>query len=415
MNFKKICVVGLGYIGLPTAATFASRDVEVIGVDVNEDVIACINNGEAHIVEPDLDYIVQGTVASGKLKAYHAPQKAEAFIIAVPTPLRDGRYPDIGMVKEATASIAPVLEKGNLVILESTSPVGTTEIIQDILKEARPDLTFPCDAGDDSDISIAYCPERILPGRLLIELVENDRIIGGLSAHSAKLACDLYGAFVVGKMLRTTAPTAEMVKLSENTYRDVNIALANELALVCREKGIDPWEMIKLANHHPRVNILSPGPGVGGHCIAVDPWFVVDSAPEIAKLVKTARLVNEARPGQVVAEIQQMAEEFKHPKIACLGLAYKPNIDDIRESPAVDIVKELAEKASGEAQLLVVEPYLEKLPKQLDKENIKLVSMETALNDAHIVVLLVDHNVFVDLSLKDLKNKVILDTRGVWN
>ncbi|MBJ3785060.1 UDP-N-acetyl-D-mannosamine dehydrogenase [Devosia sediminis] len=413
MSFEKISVIGLGYIGLPTAAVLAAHGHTVIGVDVNAHAVATINSGKAHITEPDLDVTVQSAVASGRLRAVTAAEPADAFIIAVPTPFKDGYEPDVSFVRAAALSIAPALRPGNLVILESTSPVGTTSALSEWLAEARPDLTMPSRAGEQSDIHIAYCPERVLPGKVIRELVENDRIIGGLSDRSTDKAAELYALFVKGLALKTNARTAEMCKLVENSFRDVNIAFANELSIVCAGLGINVWELIKLANHHPRVNILQPGPGVGGHCIAVDPWFIVHSSPEHARLIRTAREVNDSKPDFVMAEIKSLANRFKAPRIACLGLSFKPDIDDLRESPAVEIVKQLALDAVGE--LLVVEPHVNALPKELATlPGIRLTSLAEAVEHADIVVMLVNHRDFKALDIRLLTNKLLVDTRGEW-
>jgi UDP-N-acetyl-D-mannosaminuronic acid dehydrogenase len=409
--YKAISVVGLGYIGLPTAAVLASRGVQVIGVDVSERVVSTLNAGNVHIVEPELDVLVRGIVNAGTFRAVTRPEPADAFLIAVPTPFSDGHKPDISYVEASVRSIAPVLQRGNLVILESTSPVGTTEKISYWLAESRPDLTFPHQVGDAADIRIAHCPERVLPGHVLRELIENDRIIGGLSPLCTEKATELYRIFVKGKCLATDARTAEMSKLTENAFRDVNIAFANELSLICDRLNIDVWELIALANHHPRVNILQPGPGVGGHCIAVDPWFIVDSAPEEARLIRAAREVNDSKPHFVIKKISAAAERFKFPVIACLGLSFKADIDDLRESPALEIVKDLAATIKGE--LLVVEPYIDELPPSLGgRDNVKLVAVETAVQAADIVVLLVNHQPFAQLNRGLLAGKIVIDTRG---
>lgn len=409
--YKTVSIVGLGYIGLPTAAVLASRGVQVIGVDVSERVVNTLNSGNVHIVEPDLDILVQGVVNAGTFRAVTRPEPADVFLIAVPTPFYDDHKPDISYVEAAAISIAPVLRRGNLVILESTSPVGTTEKISHWLAKVRPDLTFPHQVGESADVQIAHCPERVLPGHVLRELIENDRIIGGISHLCTKRATELYQIFVEGKCIATDARTAEMSKLTENAFRDVNIAFANELSLICDRLGIDVWELIALANYHPRVNILQPGPGVGGHCIAVDPWFIVDSAPEEARLIRVAREVNDSKPHFVIGKVHAAAERFKTPVIACLGLAFKADIDDLRESPALEIVKHLAATMGGE--LLVAEPYIDELPPSLAGcSNVKLVAVEDALAKADIVVVLVNHQPFSQLDRSLLANKVIIDTRG---
>ncbi|MCY2987486.1 MAG: UDP-N-acetyl-D-mannosamine dehydrogenase [Planctomycetota bacterium] len=414
LPFEKISVVGLGYIGLPTAVIMASHGLQVVGVDVNANAVAGVNDGHAHFVEPELDAVLQAVVASGRLRATTQPEAAEVFIIAVPTPLAEDKRPDVSYVTAAGSAIAPVLEKGSLVILESTSPVGTTEQLAAQLAQARPDLTFPQTAGEKADVLVAHCPERVLPGRILRELVENDRIIGGLSRASARAAKTLYQIFVRGECFITDVRTAELAKLTENAFRDVNIAFANELSLICDRLGIDVWELIKLANRHPRVNILRPGPGVGGHCIAVDPWFIVASAPQEARLIRTAREVNDSKPLHVVAAIMRRAERFKDPVIACLGLAFKADVDDLRESPAMEIVHHLA--TAGVDRLLVVEPHIEQLPHGLRSlaPKVALVDLPEALARADIVVLLVDHRFFQDIEPQMLREKIVIDTRGVW-
>jgi UDP-N-acetyl-D-mannosaminuronic acid dehydrogenase len=411
--FEKICVLGLGYVGLPTAAVFASRGLAVTGVDVNEQTIQLINQGKVHIVEPDLDILVTGAVAIGKLSATTKPVPADAFIVAVPTPFRDDHKPDLSFVEAATKSLADVLKKGDLVVVESTSPVGTTEQVSRWLAALRPDLRFPHAAGSDADVRVAHSPERVLPGRVLAELVANDRVIGGVSPRCAERAAELYRLAVRGECWLTTARTAELVKLAENAFRDVNIAFANELSLVCERLGIDVWEAIRLANRHPRVGILNPGPGVGGHCIAVDPWFIVDSAPDDTDLIRAARKVNDGKPKRVVARVKAAAGKHRRPVVACLGLAYKADIDDVRESPAVAIVAELA--ALRDVRLLVVEPYLDALPPALASlKSVAKAGLDEALATADIVVLLTDHRQFRAIDRARLSGKTVIDTRGVW-
>lgn len=413
MSFKKVSVIGLGYIGLPTAAVIASRGLEVIGIDVSENAVNTINEGKVHIVEPDLDMVVQAAVTMGKLRASLTPEPAEAFMIAVPTPFKEGKKPDLSYIKKAAEAIAPVLEKGNLVILESTSPVGATEKLTTWLQELRPDLHFPGHPNHEPDMYVAHCPERVLPGRVLEELVSNDRIIGGMSAACSDKAIELYKVFVRGNCIVTGARTAEMAKLTENSFRDVNIAFANELSVICDKLKINVWELIALANRHPRVNILSPGPGVGGHCIAVDPWFIVDSAPEEAKIIRTARETNDAKPHFVIDKVKAAADEFKRPVVACLGLAFKPDIDDLRESPALDIVKLLADDNVGE--ILAVEPNITSLPASLSESGVNLVSLDHAMEKANIVVVLVDHRQFKLLDISTIATKVLIDTRGLFS
>ncbi|MGR5299798.1 MULTISPECIES: UDP-N-acetyl-D-mannosamine dehydrogenase [Vibrio] len=411
MSFKKVSVIGLGYIGLPTAAVVASRGIEVVGVDVNQQAVDTINQGNIHIVEPDLDIVVRGVVSTGNLRATTIPEPAEAFMIAVPTPFKEGNAPDLTYIEAAANAIAPVLEKGNLIILESTSPVGATEKLSAWLKQARPDLSFPQDAGDSADIKVAHCPERVLPGYVLQELVANDRVIGGLSKACSERAVELYSTFVRGECIITNARTAEMAKLTENSFRDVNIAFANELSVISDKLKINVWELIKLANRHPRVNILNPGPGVGGHCIAVDPWFIVDSCPEEAKIIRQARLTNDAKPHYVIDQIEKAADEFKRPVIACLGLAFKADIDDLRESPALQIVEELARKNIG--QVLAVEPNVHSLPEALVHAGVEQMTLDAALERANIIVVLVDHKQFKAADKIQFATKVVIDTRGV--
>lgn len=412
-TFATVGMIGLGYIGLPTAALLASRGLQVIGVDVDQDAVDTINRGQVHIVEPDLDIVVRSVVTTGNLRATVEPEPADAFLVAVPTPFRADRSPDLSYIESAAKALAPVLKQGDLVVLESTSPVGTTEKLAAWFAEARPDLSFPQQAGEQADVQVAYCPERVLPGQVLQELVNNDRVIGGMTARCATRAAALYQVFVKGECLVTSSRTAELCKLTENAYRDVNIAFANEMSLVCDPLKVNVWELIELANRHPRVNILKPGPGVGGHCIAIDPWFIVHSAPELARLIRTAREVNDSKPEHVVRRILQLADRFKSPTIACFGLAFKANIDDLRESPALDIVVELAERQAG--RLLVVEPNISTLPPALEKiDNVELVSLDEALGHADIIVGLVDHNEFLKIPRESMSESMLLDTRGMW-
>lgn len=415
-EFKRVSVIGLGYIGLPTAAVIASRGIDVIGVDVSQKAVDTINSGKIHIVEPDLDIVVHGVVNTGKLRATLTPEPADAFMIAVPTPFKetpegDSKEPDLSYIQAAAKSIAPVLERGNLVVLESTSPVGATEQLAAWLEEERPDLSFPQAKGDAADIKVAHCPERVLPGYVLQELVANDRVIGGLSKSCSEKAIGLYQTFVKGECIVTNARAAELAKLTENSYRDVNIAFANELSMICDKLKINVWELVRLANRHPRVNILNPGPGVGGHCIAVDPWFIVNSCPEEAKLIAQARNTNDAKPWYVIERVIKAAHEFKHPVIACLGLSFKADIDDIRESPALKIVNELASKGVG--KLLAVEPNIEGLPQQLENSGVKFSTLEAALEQANIVLILVDHREFKEADGSVFATKVVIDTRGL--
>jgi len=420
MKFNTISVVGLGYIGLPTAAVFASRKVKVIGVDVNQHAIDTINKGEVHIVEPDLDMVVHAAVTEGYLRATSIPEAADAFLIAVPTPFQNENHdPDLSYIESAARSIAPVLKKGDLVILESTSPVGATEQMSAWLAEKRPDLTFPQHLGEASDIRIAHCPERVLPGHVLRELVQNDRVIGGMTNKCSQAASALYKIFLQGDCVTTSVRTAELCKLTENSFRDVNIAFANELSIVCDRLEIDVWELIRLANRHPRVNILQPGPGVGGHCIAVDPWFIVSSAPRETRLISMARNVNDEKPIWVRKKVEAAVEQYlaDHPEktkssvtIACFGLSFKADIDDLRESPALGIATSICETHPG--LVLMVEPNIDALP--FEKENARLVASDKALNEAEIKVLLVDHKEFKSLSIEVNESAYTIDTRGIW-
>lgn len=411
--FSTVCVIGLGYVGLPTAVTLASRGVNVVGVDLSEHVVTRINRGETHIVEPDLDMVLTAVVASGRLKAVYEPKPAEVFLIAVPTPTNEDHSPDMRAVEAAVDSIAPHLAPGNLVIIESTSPVGTTDKAAARLKTLRPDLTFPTERPERSDIMMAYCPERVLPGRTLLELVDNSRLVGGLDQRSAQCGRELYKTFVRADVVLTQARVAEFAKLAENAYRDVNIAFANELSLACHKLGVDVWSVIRLANLHPRVNILSPGAGVGGHCIPLDPWFIHHAAPDVTPLIRTARQVNTAKTQWVAQQIMAAAARFKEPRIALLGLTYKADIDDLRESPAMEIAEVLAQKRAG--RLLLVEPYVtHALPKLESQSNVTRTSLDEAVKSADIVAVLVAHDVFKQIPPTDLLSKVIIDAVGVW-
>jgi UDP-N-acetyl-D-mannosaminuronic acid dehydrogenase len=414
-SFSRVSVLGLGYIGLPTAAVFAENGLEVIGVDVNPAVVETVGRGRPHFGEPNLDALVRRVVEGGKLRVTTTPEPADAIIIAVPTPLAghgaEGR-PDISHVEAAARAIAPVLSAGTLVIVESTIPVGTTERVAQVLAELRPDLTFPQQMGEMADIQVAHCPERVLPGRILHEVVHNARVIGGLTRKCAQRAASLYRMIAKGECRVTTARTAELAKLTENAYRDVNIAFANELSMICDKLRINVWELIGLANLHPRVNILQPGPGVGGHCIAVDPWFIVATNPSEAKLIRAARQINDAKPGFVCDKVRTRAKQLKKPVIACLGLSYKKDVDDLRESPAVEIVRRLADDRVGE--LLVVEPHISKLPPELAERGLELHDFDRALERANMVLLLVDHMSFLQVDRDVLKDKFVIDTRGAW-
>lgn len=415
--FQTVSVIGLGYIGLPTAAVFAASNINVIGVDVNRHAVDTINRGEIHIIEPDLDGVVRDAVLNGKLRAQPIAEPADAFIIAVPTPFTgDDHAGDISYIKAASLGVAPVLKPGDLVILESTSPVGTTEQMAKWLAEVRPDLSFPHQAGQASDIRIAHCPERVLPGRIMKELVSNDRIIGGMTPLCAKAACALYRIFVEGECIETDVRTAEMCKLAENAFRDVNIAFANELSMICDRLAIDVWQLIRLANRHPRVDILQPGAGVGGHCIAVDPWFIVSTAPDLAHLLRSSRQVNDAKPDWVLAQVRKAAEHFsarhqgRQPIIAVLGLAFKPDIDDLRESPALRIAETLY--AEHGDQLIVVEPHITELPFHL--HGCVMAELPDAVEKADILVVLVKHRSFAALAGRMIRpDQEIIDIVGL--
>ncbi|MCQ4302965.1 UDP-N-acetyl-D-mannosamine dehydrogenase [Stutzerimonas frequens] len=417
MTFGTIAVVGLGYIGLPTAAVFASRKRKVIGIDINTHAVETINRGEVHIVEPDLDILVHAAVTEGYLRATTVVEPADAFLIAVPTPFNANHEPDLSYIESASKAIAPVLKAGDLVVLESTSPVGATERMAAWLAEARPDLTFPQTAGEASDIRIAHCPERVLPGHVLSELVHNDRVIGGMTPRCSEVATSLYKIFVEGECVITNARTAEMCKLTENSFRDVNIAFANELAAICERLGINPWELIALANRHPRVNILQPGPGVGGHCIAIDPWFIVDAVPDQARIIRQARTINDERPLQIVRQVEDILTSWqaqhggRQAKVAFLGLSYKANIDDLRSSPALTIVNTISAKYLD--AVLAVEPHLTAAPAALHP-NAQFVELQEALQKADILVLLVAHKDFQSVQLGNNANQAVLDTCGAW-
>ncbi len=416
MKFQKICVIGLGYIGLPTASTFAANGVSVIGVDINPQMIETLNQGEIHIHEPGLRDAVTKAISSGNFKAATQPEEADAFIIAVPTPFQDNKFgeyngvtyklADMRAVISAAESILPFLKKGNLVVLESTSPPRTTvDLITPIL--ARSGL----EAG--RDFHLAYSPERVLPGQILRELIENARVIGGVTSESSEAGKDLYSIFVKGQIIKTDATTAEMVKLMENTYRDVNIAIANEFSRLADKFGVDVWEAISIANLHPRVKILNPGPGVGGHCISVDPWFFVEAAPELTPLIYHSRLVNDAQPHFVVETVKRALGSLKDKKIAVLGLAYKPDVDDLRESPANEVVHGLQEEG---AQVLAWEPF--KPNAQIRGINMA-DSLDSALKDADTIVLLVKHTEFIRYTPEEISKKtkarILVDTVGGWD
>lgn len=406
MRFTTICVLGLGYIGLPTASTFANSGLKVTGVDVNPRVVAGLRNGELHIEEPGLRTLVQAALASGNLRIAGQPEPADAFLIAVPTPVLPDKRADLSAVMAAAESIVPHLRRTNLVVLESTSPPRTTvDVIVPILERSG------LRAG--ADFHLAYSPERVLPGQILRELVENARVIGGIDRASAEAGRELYAAFVRGEIVLTDATTAEMVKLMENTYRDVNIAAANEFSRLADRFGVDVWEAIAIANRHPRVDILRPGPGVGGHCISVDPWFLVEAAPEITPLIRQARMVNDSQPAHAVRLIETALGGLRGRTIAALGLAYKPDVDDLRESPAIEVARLLAE---GGARVASFEPFAlaARVPGCTPAD-----SLDAALRQAEAVVLLVDHRAFVELDpvsvAKAMTGRVAIDTRGRWD
>jgi len=411
VKFQKICVIGLGYIGLPTASTFAAHEIDVLGVDISQKIVDTLNKGEIHIHEPGLLDEVKKAIQSGKFNAATKPQEADAFIIAVPTPFQEGKFgeyngltyklADMRAVISAAESIVPFLKKGNLVVLESTSPPRTTvDLVAPIL--ARSGLK----AG--RDFHLVYSPERVLPGQIMRELIENARVIGGVTSESAQVGCDLYATFVKGKIIQTDATTAEMVKLMENTYRDVNIAIANEFSRLANKFGVDVWEAISIANLHPRVKILNPGPGVGGHCISVDPWFFVEAAPELTPLIYHSRQVNDAQPHFVVDSAKQAIGSLKGKKIAVLGLAYKPDVDDLRESPANEVVHLLQNEG---AQVKAWEPF--KPDANLPGINMA-ISMDDAIKDADAILLMVKHTEFGQLNptevIKKTKARIVIDT-----
>ena len=409
-----VCVIGLGYIGLPTAAIIARANCPVVGIDISEDVVETINRGEIHIEEVDLDGLVRGVVQRGMLKASTQVQPADVFVIAVPTPFaKDGKHtPDTSYVMAAATEVAGVLKKGDCIILESTSPVGTTEAMRDLLSGLRPDLAMPGIADGTPDVSIAYCPERVLPGKILEELTHNDRSIGGITPRCARKALAFYKRFVRGECVTTDARSAEMTKLVENAYRDTNIAFANELSMISDEMGLDVWEVIKLANRHPRVNILQPGPGVGGHCIAVDPYFIIHGAPDQSPLIRTAREVNDAKMHHVVERAAALVEANPGVPVACLGLAFKANIDDFRESPARFVASRMARQFGD--QIKIVEPYAAQLPIEFDGTGASLIDIDTALETCGILIVLVDHDVFKVVPPEERSNALVYDTRGIW-
>ena len=419
MNISKVSVIGLGYIGLPTAAIISNSKIPTCGIDNNKDVVDTVNNGNIHITEPGLEKIVQESVESGFLKAYSEPISSDVYIITVPTPLKQDNSPDVSYVEEAIKNIAPVLNKNNLIIIESTSPVGTSKKMSRILKKLRPDLGFPHEDLNEVDINIAYCPERVIPGNTLNELISNDRVIGGITDKCANKASNFYSKIITGKCYKTSAETAELSKLAENSFRDVNIAFANELSMICDENNINPWELIEIANKHPRVNILQPGPGVGGHCIAVDPWFIVTNS-NVARLIQQAREVNLYKTEYVFKKLEKEIKNItlkkevneKEITVAFFGIAFKANIDDLRGSPALEIVKKTIEIFN--CNILVVEPNIQELPNDI-KKNSNLVSVSDAIKNCDIAISLVDHKEFTDIKKIDFNGKTLIDSKGIWN
>jgi UDP-N-acetyl-D-mannosaminuronic acid dehydrogenase len=412
VELPRVNVIGLGYIGLPTAALAASRGINVLGVDVNELVLETVGAGSIHIAEPDLDGLVQKVVSNGTLRVASKPEPADAHIIAVPTPFDKDRRPDLKSVFAAADSITAILRPGNLLILESTSPIGTTEEIANRIVSQRPDLTVGTANKKEGSISVAYCAERVLPGRILTELVNNDRCIGGITQNCARQAQRFYKLFVRGTCTTTTARCAEMVKLTENAFRDTNIAFANELSLICDRFGINVWEVIDIANRHPRVNVLLPGPGVGGHCIAIDPWFLVDSAPDLARLIRTSREVNDAKITWTIERAVALIEDEPFAEVACCGLAFKANVDDMRESPALEVARRLSERYG--ARIRIVEPFIDVLPAEIAEHGAILTDLDEALRRCEIAIVLVDHDQFKSIPLADRRHLAVLDTRGIW-
>lgn len=407
-----VCVVGLGYIGLPTAAFIASKGIKVTGVDVNPAYVDAINRGEVPFFEPGFEELLNKVVSEGNLVARAEQVEADAYIVCVPTPFKDDHKVDAKYINAAAEAMSPHLHAGALVVLESTSPPGTTEAMAKHIVEMRPDLSL--DENEPNAIFVAHCPERVLPGRIMQEMENNDRVIGGLTPKGAEMARDLYSSFCTAELLLTNATTAEMAKLTENSFRDVNIAFANELSLICDRLGIDVWELIELANHHPRVNILQPGPGVGGHCIAVDPWFIVSSVPEEARMIKLARDVNDGKPEWVMDQVKKALADKERPVVAALGIAFKNDIDDLRESPSLDIVKRLGEE-NPELDIRVVEPNVQELPAKLSGiANLKKADLEEAIAAADVVLLLVNHKEFIALDRSALEGKTVIDTKGIW-
>ena len=411
-KLDSVCVVGLGYIGLPTAAFIASKGIKVTGVDVNPKFVDSINKGEVPFFEPGFEELLQRVVDEGYLKAQSEQIQADAYIVCVPTPFREDYKVDTKYINAAAEAMAPHLRPGALVVLESTSPPGTTEAMAKHIIELRSDLSL--DENDENAIFVAHCPERVLPGQIMEEMENNDRVIGGLTPRGTQMACDLYGTFCTAELLQTNATTAEMAKLTENSFRDVNIAFANELSLISDRLGIDVWELIELANHHPRVNILQPGPGVGGHCIAVDPWFIVSSVPEEARIIKMAREVNDGKPEWVIKKVKEALDGKPDTVVAALGIAFKNDIDDLRESPSLNIVKQLGQE-NPQLDIRVVEPNVSKLPDSLSSiPNLKKQKLADAIEAADVVLLLVNHKEFVEMDTAAIEDKTVIDTKGIW-
>lgn len=412
VSLDTVSVIGLGYIGLPTAAVLAQAGKTVIGVDVKQANVDAINAGTVPFVEEGLETVVAGVVAQGKLSAQLETPDADAYIVSVPTPFKGDHDADLSYIEAAAKGIAPKLSGGELIVLESTAPPGATEYMAEVILTARPEFTL--EPNLPNSLYFSHAPERVLPGRIMIEMVENDRIIGGMSPEAAELNRDLYASFCHGELLVTDAKTAEMAKLTENAFRDVNIAFANELSIIADRQGIDVWELIELSNHHPRVNILQPGPGVGGHCIAVDPWFIVSADREHSNLIRTAREVNDSKPELVIEKVLKKADKFKNPTVAALGIAFKANIDDLRESPSRNIAGSLASKLT-DGTVLVVEPNVDELPKELaEQDNVELAELDSALERADIVLLMVDHDAFKEIDRDLLQEKIVIDTKGLW-
>ena len=399
---QKVCVMGLGYIGLPMAAILARSGYDVHGVDVRPDVVQTINRGEIHIREPGLAELIKDIVRSGNLRASTTPCEADVFFICVPTPFNSDKSPDLSFVRAASKAIRPFVRRGNIVILESTSPPKTTH-------ETVVRLAVPTTYEVGKDVFVAYCPERVLPGRILVEAVENDRIVGGITPACTQHVRRFYETFVTGEVLATQATVAEITKLAENAFRDTNIAFANELSMLADHLGADAREIINLANRHPRVNILSPGPGVGGHCISVDPWFLAHAAPDHSALIRTARMVNDSKPQFVVDQILDVAGQLKSPVVGCLGLAYKADIDDFRESPSLDVVRQL--RASGIGEILACDPYAD----NSCFEDILLTSLTDVLRRSNVLVLLTEHKVFRDIPIRVDDGRYLIDATGAWH